>query len=50
MSASDLMFSARNLHVGIEGRTLCAALDIDIVGGELLAIVQAATASASLPC
>jgi iron complex transport system ATP-binding protein len=39
MSASDLMFSARNLHVGIDGRTLCAALDIDIVGGELLAIV-----------
>jgi iron complex transport system ATP-binding protein len=39
MSDSAPRLSARSLHAGIDGRALCAALDIDIAGGEMLAII-----------
>jgi iron complex transport system ATP-binding protein len=33
------MLSARGLDVGIDGRVLCAALDLDIRAGEMLAVI-----------
>lgn len=39
MSATTTLFSCRNIHVGVSGRTLVEALDLDVSSGELLAVL-----------
>ena len=39
MSAITTLFSCRNLSVGVSGRRLVAALDLDVSRGELLAVL-----------
>ena len=39
MNAPPPLLAARGLYAGIDGRVLCAALDLDIRSGEVLAII-----------